>query len=68
VKGSCERGNETSDSVKCWDVLEQLHNCRLLKEGPAPRTSTNRGINVLQKCRISMLVLLMNFALYSQND
>jgi hypothetical protein len=22
VEGSCEHGNETSGSIKCWDVLE----------------------------------------------
>jgi hypothetical protein len=22
VEGSCEHGNETSDFIKCWDILE----------------------------------------------
>jgi hypothetical protein len=26
-------GNELSGSIKCWEVLEQLHNWRLLKKG-----------------------------------
>jgi hypothetical protein len=25
-----------SGSIKCWEVLEQLHNWRLLKKGSAP--------------------------------
>jgi hypothetical protein len=24
-KGSCERGNEPSDSKKCWEVFEWIH-------------------------------------------
>jgi hypothetical protein len=36
VEGSCERSNEPSGSIKCWEVLEQLHNLRLLKKGSAP--------------------------------
>jgi hypothetical protein len=34
--GSCEHGNELSDFIKCWEVLEQLHNWWLLKKGSAP--------------------------------
>jgi hypothetical protein len=30
-----ERGNERSGSIKCWEVLEWLHNWRLLKKGSA---------------------------------
>jgi hypothetical protein len=26
VEGSCEHGNEHSGSMKCWEVLEWLHN------------------------------------------
>jgi hypothetical protein len=26
VDGSCECGNEASGSLKCWEVLEWLHN------------------------------------------
>jgi hypothetical protein len=29
-------GNEPSGSIKCWEVLEWLHNWRLLKKGSAP--------------------------------
>jgi hypothetical protein len=34
--GSCEHGNETSDYIKCWEVLECLHNWQFLKKGLAP--------------------------------
>jgi hypothetical protein len=36
VEDSCEQGSEPSGSIKCWEVLEWLHNWRLLKEGSAP--------------------------------
>jgi hypothetical protein len=39
VERSCEHGNEPSDSIKCWEVLEQLHNWKLLKKGSAPEVS-----------------------------
>jgi hypothetical protein len=29
-------GIEPSDSIKCWEVFEGLHNWRLLKNGSAP--------------------------------
>jgi hypothetical protein len=35
VEGSCEHGNEPSGSIKCWEVLEWLHNWQLLKKGSA---------------------------------
>jgi hypothetical protein len=35
VEGSCEHGIEPSGSIKCWEVLEWLHSCRLLKKGSA---------------------------------
>jgi hypothetical protein len=28
--------NNTSGSIKCWEVLEWLHNWQLLKKGSAP--------------------------------
>jgi hypothetical protein len=28
--------NEPSGSIKCCEIIEWLHNCRLLKEGSAP--------------------------------
>jgi hypothetical protein len=31
-EGCCEHGNEPSDSIKCWEVLEWLHNWHLLKK------------------------------------
>jgi hypothetical protein len=36
VEGSCEHGDEPSGFIKCWDVLEWLHNWRLLRKGSAP--------------------------------
>jgi hypothetical protein len=36
VEGSCEHGDEPSGSLKCWEVLEWLHNWRLLRKGSAP--------------------------------
>jgi hypothetical protein len=36
VEGSCEHGDEPSDSLKCWEVLEWLHNWQLLRNGSAP--------------------------------
>jgi hypothetical protein len=36
VEGSCEHGIEPSGSIKCWGVLEGLHNWMLLKKGSAP--------------------------------
>jgi hypothetical protein len=29
-------GNEPPGSIKCWEVLEQLHNWKLLKKGSTP--------------------------------
>jgi hypothetical protein len=39
VEGSCEHGIEPPGSIKCWEVLEGLHNWRLLKKGSAPYVS-----------------------------
>jgi hypothetical protein len=36
MEGSYEHGNELSGSMKCWEVLEWLHNWQLLKKGSAP--------------------------------
>jgi hypothetical protein len=41
VEGSCEHGDESSGSIKCCEVLEWLHNWRLLKKGSAPRVSVD---------------------------
>jgi hypothetical protein len=45
VEGSCEHGIETSGTIKCWEVLEGLHNWRLLKQvsGPYGMVSTGAG-------------------------
>jgi hypothetical protein len=32
VEGSCEHGNETSGSIKCWEILERLSDWRLLEK------------------------------------
>jgi hypothetical protein len=32
-EGSCEHGDETSRSLKCWEVPELLDNWQLLKKG-----------------------------------
>jgi hypothetical protein len=39
VEGFCQHGNEPSGSIKCWKVLEWLHNWRLLTKGSAPWVS-----------------------------
>jgi hypothetical protein len=36
MEGSCEHGNEPSGSIKHWEVLEWLHNWRVLKKGSVP--------------------------------
>jgi hypothetical protein len=36
VEGSCEHGNEPSDSINFWEALEWLNNWRLLKKDSAP--------------------------------
>jgi hypothetical protein len=35
-EGPCEQGNEPSDSIKRWEILEQLRNWWLFKKGSAP--------------------------------
>jgi hypothetical protein len=35
-KALCEHGTEPSGYTKCWEVLEWLHNWRLLKKRLAP--------------------------------
>jgi hypothetical protein len=39
VDVSCEHDIESSGSIKLWEVLEWLHNWRLLKKGLAPLVS-----------------------------
>jgi hypothetical protein len=31
VAGPCEHGNEPSDSIKCWEYLDQMNDYQLLK-------------------------------------
>jgi hypothetical protein len=47
VEGSCEHGNEPSGSIKCWEVLEWLHNWQLLKKGSLSKANKqSRTCNV----------------------
>jgi hypothetical protein len=39
MAGSYEHGNEPSDSIKCWEILEQLSNWWLFRKDSAPRSS-----------------------------
>jgi hypothetical protein len=55
VEGSCEHGNELSGSIKCWEVLEQLHNWKLLKKGSAPCVS-DRTMDDVQKHNVCINV------------
>jgi hypothetical protein len=43
VEGSCEHDIEPSGSIKCWEVLEGMHNWRLLKTSSAPWVSKSVG-------------------------
>jgi hypothetical protein len=36
LEGSCEHGNESSCSIKYWEILEYLSDWRLLKKGSTP--------------------------------
>jgi hypothetical protein len=36
MAGSFEQSNKHSGSIKCWEILEYLHNWRLLKKASAP--------------------------------
>jgi hypothetical protein len=36
VEGYCEHSDEPLGSIKCWEVLEWLHNWQLLKKSSAP--------------------------------
>jgi hypothetical protein len=35
VEGSCEHGNEPVGSIKCWEILEWLHNWQPHKKDSA---------------------------------
>jgi hypothetical protein len=51
-----EHGNEPSGSIKCWKVLEQLHNWRLLKNGSTPWVIAQK--KVFPTIRLEGLVLV----------
>jgi hypothetical protein len=36
LEDSCKHGDEPSGFLKCWEVLEWLHNWQLLRKGSAP--------------------------------
>jgi hypothetical protein len=36
MEGSCEHANEILGSIKCWEILEQLSDWRLLKKDSTP--------------------------------
>jgi hypothetical protein len=36
LEGSCELGNERSNFIECWELLEWQNNWRLSKNGLAP--------------------------------
>jgi hypothetical protein len=38
VETSCERGNEPSGSIKCWETTEWLHNLWPLERYSAPQS------------------------------
>jgi hypothetical protein len=38
VESSCEHGDEPSGYIKCWETIEQLHNCWPLKLHSAPQS------------------------------
>jgi hypothetical protein len=71
MEGSCEHGNEPLGSIKCWEVLQWVHNWRLLKKGSAPCVSDVRRRTALFQwkrmpyedgvfCRTGTLVLPMS--------
>jgi hypothetical protein len=49
VEGSCEDGIEPSGSIKCWEVLEGLHNWRILKKGSVLYVSKYK-VEIVQTC------------------
>jgi hypothetical protein len=36
MEGFCEHAHKPSGSIKCWEILEQLHNWVRLKKGSGP--------------------------------
>jgi hypothetical protein len=53
MEGSCEHSNELSDSIKCWEVLKQLHNWRLLDKGSA---ACNQLLMCNKYCHVELKV------------
>jgi hypothetical protein len=43
VKVSSEHGTKPSGSIKCWEVIEQLHNWQFFKKCSAPWVSISTG-------------------------
>jgi hypothetical protein len=39
VESSCERGNEPSGSIKCWETAEWLHNLWPLERYSVPTSN-----------------------------
>jgi hypothetical protein len=58
VEGSCEHCNESSGSIKCWEVLEWPHNWRLLKTVSAQLAAPQDGLSSVIKCSHAMGVEL----------
>jgi hypothetical protein len=42
VEGSCEHGNEPSDVIKYWKILEWLHSWRLSRRAQLHEVSFSR--------------------------
>jgi hypothetical protein len=59
-ESSCENGNERSGSIKCWEVLEWLHNCQLLKKGSA--------LEVSKVIVATFLILVVSFCLEAATE
>jgi hypothetical protein len=54
VEGSCEHGNEHSHSIKCWEVLELLHNWQFLEYSSTPRGLLLISVNTWLKKMIAL--------------
>jgi hypothetical protein len=65
VEGSFENGNETSGSIKCWEVLEWLLNWRLLKKGSAPQVSKYNPQNKVMNSLNALNERFLSFFYYS---
>jgi hypothetical protein len=56
VKGSCEHGNEPSDFLICWEILEWLSSWQFLKHGSAQgdNNNNNNNINMAKNVNLSL--------------